>query len=287
MKSIKPKLTPNLATQFHNNVAAHPGVIVNQFSDLQRMVAELSCLNKDYVLYFRGQGEDYKPQTKSAKKTALYPTLYRENNYEQQWDDLDKASRLLCEKCKSYPLLEKKPLLQWSILQHYGVTHTPLIDVTQSLRVACTFAQMGATGNSDYVYVYVVALPYVAHRIHVDSEEYLTVIRLLSIAPPNARRPHCQEGFLVGEDVILKGKPMNKRELNLNRRLVAKFRIPAKDLEFWDTEKKANGGDLLPTDDEMLTICKEIKEGVDAYRKEKASDSKSKTQSKPKSKASK
>lgn len=73
----------------------------------------------------------------------------------------------------------------------------------------------------------------------------------------------------------------------MNRRLVAKFRIPAKDLEFWDTEKKANGGDLLPTDDEMLTICKEIKEGVDAYRKEKASDSKSKTQSKPKSKASK
>lgn len=49
MRSIKPNLTPNLATQFHNNVAAHPGVIVNQFSDLQRMVAELSCLNKDYV----------------------------------------------------------------------------------------------------------------------------------------------------------------------------------------------------------------------------------------------
>lgn len=269
MKSIKPNLTQSLKAQFKNKVASHPGVIVNKFSDLQKIVAELSCLNKDYVLYFRGQGVDYKPATKSAKESALYPTLYRGNNYEQLWDYLDEASRLLRDKCKSFSLLKRKPLLQWSILQHYEVTPTPLIDVTQSLRVACTFAQMGAKGNNDYVYVYVVALPYVAHRIHMDSEEYLTIIRLLSIAPPNARRPYCQEGFLVGEDVILKGRPMDKRELNLSRRMVAKFRIPANSPWFWDTEKKAERGDLLPDDDEMGDICKEVKKELEEIRAKK------------------
>lgn len=185
---------------------------------------------------------------------------------------MEKACELLVAKLPSsgtgaqnIGLLKRKPLLQWSILQHYGVVATPLIDVTQSLRVACTFAQLDCREGDVEAYVYVVALPYVSHRIHIDSEEYMTVIRLLSIAPPNALRPYCQDGFLVGEDVIQE-KYYDKKELNLSRRLVAKFKIPANgDSGFWDTESPMDRNILYPTSDEMLDICNEVKKELEIW----------------------
>lgn len=276
MKTITPILndTPKLKMQ-GKNVASSAGILMTSFSALQREVAELSCLNKRYVLYFRGQGHDYL----AGKGSALYPAIYRgslsKSTYKSRWTDLEKACELLVAKLPSsgigtqnIGLLKRKPLLQWSILQHYEVVATPLIDVTQSLRVACTFAQMDCKEDDAEAYVYVIALPYVSHRIHIDSEEYMTVIRLLSIAPPNALRPYCQDGFLVGEDVIQE-KYYDKRELNLSRRLVAKFRIPAKDDKFWDTESSMDGESLLPKKDEMLYICNEVKKELEIWSNNK------------------
>lgn len=272
MRTIKPILTATQkANMLGKNVTSSAGTLVTSFSELQLEVAKLSCLNKRYVLYFRGQGHDYL----AGKGSALYPTIYRGNLSktvrESRWKDLEKASELLIDKLSSsgigtqnIRLLRRKPLLQWSILQHYGVVATPLIDVTQSLRVACTFAQLDCREGDTEAYVYVVALPYVSHRIHIDSEEYMTVIRLLSIAPPNALRPYCQDGFLVGEDVIQE-KYYNKTELNLSRRLVAKFRIPVKGDKFWDTESPMDKESLLPQKDGMLDICNEVKKELEIW----------------------
>jgi len=273
MKTIKPILTSVHKSQMQGkNVASSAGILVASFSTLQREIAKLSCLNKRYVLYFRGQGHDYL----AGKESALYPTIYRGNlsksTYESRWNNLEKACELLAAKLPSsradvqnFRLLKRKPLLQWSILQHYGVVATPLIDVTQSLRVACTFAQLDCKEGDSYAYIYVVALPYVSHRIHVDSEEYVTVIRLLSIAPPNSLRPYCQDGFLVGEDVIQE-KYYDKKELNLSRRLVAKFKIPANDDSgFWDTESPMDRNMLYPASDEMLDICNEVKRELEIW----------------------
>lgn len=266
MKTIQPiRANGRKPTLSWETVASGSGDSVTSFSELQLQVAELSCLYKHYVLYFRGQGFDHK----TGSISALYPTIYRgklyQATYEKRWNDLRKASDLLTKKLKSssssstnLSLLRRKPLLQWSILQHYGVVATPLIDVTQSLRVACSFAQYDCNGSNSEAYVYVVALPYVSHRIHIDSEEYLTVIRLLSIAPPKALRPYYQEGFLVGEDLIHE-ECRHKKELNLSRRLVAKYRIPAKDDNFWNTESRIDRDILLPNQDEMLDICNAIK----------------------------
>ena len=131
-----------------------------------------------------------------------------------------------------------------------------MIDVTQSLRVACSFAQLD-NANS-YAYIYAFALPYYTNRISVNSEQYLTNIRLLSVAPPEALRPYFQEGFLIGEDEINETYT-NKSELDLNNRLIAKFKIPNNN-NFWGISEKAIcRDDLYPDNDKMDDICQEIK----------------------------
>lgn len=139
------------------------------------------------------------------------------------------------------------------------MTETPLIDVTQSLKVACSFASLG--NNSDYGYIFVFGLPYYTNRISVNSEHYLTNIRLISIAPPEALRPYFQEGFLVGEDEFSETYE-NKSELDLNNRLIAKFKFPNND-NFWgNSEKMFSKRDLYPENDPIELICCEIKKDL-------------------------
>lgn len=212
MKGINPRLTDALKKHLNKKaVWSQPAYPMSTYSQLQKEIARLACQNKDYVLYFRGQTSEYQ-----TSRSLILPSIYRTDktsSIEERWDRLENASKLLIENLEKsrmnkaeWELLKRKPLLQWSILQHYEVVPTPLIDVTQSLRVACSFARLKNTQNEDNTqnegYVYVIALPYVSHRIYMDSEEYLTIIRLLNIAPPEALRPYYQDAFLVGEDVI-------------------------------------------------------------------------------------
>ena len=271
MKSYIGELTDELNDFFGTgSIASHEGFPVNTFSELQEQMARLSCLNKSSVLYYRGQKRDYKAE--GSQKSSFYPTIYRgrltSDEKERRWHQLDYASKKLVEYLpsanlkSSLKLIERKNLLQWSILQHYEVVPTPLIDVTQSLRVACSFALMDnpVGEGEDRAYVYAFALPYVNHRISIDSEEYLTTIRLLSVAPPEARRPYHQEGFLVGEDFIQKDY-VAKEELDLNNRLVAKFTIPKND-SFWNIESKMEKSVLYPENDVVENVCNRIREEV-------------------------
>lgn len=256
---------------------------VNSYSELRKYIAELSCANKNYVLFFRGQSDDY--LNLKSGKSSLLPTMYRSwgfilPNEEQQyrWKKLKIASNLLLENFGNKRHTEiRKKLIRWSILQHYEVTETPLIDVTQSLKVACSFAVLntqnniekdGAKNNNEnlsedkYAYLYVLALPYYTNRISINSEEYLTNIRLISIAPPNALRPYYQEGFLVGEDEFNETYS-RKDELDLNNRLVAKFKFK-NNKKFWGNEKPLTQEELYPpagqkgNQDQICDMCKEI-----------------------------
>jgi hypothetical protein len=271
MKKIEGKLTEQIKSFIgSDDVAVSQGFPVKSFRDLQMHMAQLSCLNKDYILFYRGQKSDYKADSRS-KESSFYPTIYRgvltPDLKEIRWRQLEYASRKLVEylreeKISSLKLIERKHLLQWSILQHYEVVPTPLIDVTQSLRVACSFALLDNPigEGEDCAYVYAFALPYVNHRISIDSEDYLTNIRLLSIAPPEALRPYHQEGFLVGEDFIQKEFAV-KKELDLNNRLIAKFSIP-KNNSFWDIETAIDKSILYPNNDIINEICCKIREEV-------------------------
>lgn len=262
MRKIRGILTKELNEYTDiDSMSSSDGYYITSYRDLVEQVAKLSYLNKDYLLFYRGQVRDYRNK---AQKSSFYPSIYREYLVQQEidyrFDLLTTASKMLVDffkikKIEGRNELARKKYVQWSILQHYEVVDTPLIDVTQSLRVACSFALH--KNETKYAYIYVFGLPFITNRISVNSEHDLVNIRLLSIAPPDALRPYFQEGFLIGTDDITTTYD-NKSELDLNNRLIAKFKIPNSD-SFWGTDFKIIPSDALyPSGDEIEKICKEI-----------------------------
>lgn len=263
MRQIFGRLTPELTKHTTaKNVGIDDGFPISNFRNLVEQVAKLSYLNKDYLLFFRGQKSDYK---NTHNNSTFYPTIYRSEYLTQQelnfrFDKLNSASKILSElliknKIEGSNEIQRKKLIQWSLLQHYEVTETPLIDVTQSLRVACSFAQLENKENSAFIYVF--GLPYYSNRISVNSEHDLINVRLLSICPPQALRPYFQEGYLVGTDDIT-NEYTNKGELDLNNRLIAKFEIPNTE-RFWGKDfNRIPESALYPKGDTIEKICKEI-----------------------------
>ncbi|MFV1885212.1 MAG: FRG domain-containing protein [Balneola sp.] len=263
MRQILGNLTKELKKHTSpKEVGKDAGYPVTTFRKLVEQVAKLSYLNKDYLLFFRGQKNDY---LNKANSSTFYPTIYRGDYVSQQeldfrFDKLESASKILSHlfetnKIQGQYELRRKKYIQWSILQHYEVTETPLIDLTQSLRVACSFAQLWNDQTTAFVYVF--GLPYYTNRISTNSEHDLVNVRLLSITPPEALRPYFQEGFLVGTE-DLTNEYDNKSELDLNNRLFAKFEIPNND-SFWGKDfKKIPETALYPKNDRIESICKEI-----------------------------
>jgi hypothetical protein len=131
-------------------------------------------LNKDCIFYYRGQERDYQNQVGGS---ALYPTIYRgarvtKTDIASKFALLERASGALQEAVRRHRLEGQedigKRLVQWSLLQHYQVCDTPLLDLTSSLRTACVFALLSA--NPPEPTVYVCGLPYPSGRISVNSE---------------------------------------------------------------------------------------------------------------------
>ena len=142
---------------------------------------------------------------------------------------------------------------------------TPLLDLTQSLRVACSFAQEAST--TPPCYVYVLGLPYPTNRISINSEEDVVNIRLLSICPPSALRPYFQEGYMAGTPDVTTNFD-RKSELDFRNRLLAKFAIPSAK-RFWNTGfERMPPEALFPTDDRVQELCKQIPRNMWSYLRE-------------------
>jgi hypothetical protein len=264
MRTITPTLTPDLAANCQGSSIWHAAPFpVPHFRGLVEHVARLAYVNRDELLFFRGQNKDY--QTK-AGGTTLYPSIYREDalaarELRHRFDLLEQAGRILADKFKRAGIeghrdVRQKRYIQWSVLQHYEVLATPLLDLTHSLRVACSFAQLRST--DPVCYVYVLALPYITNRISINSEHDIVNIRLLSICPPAALRPYFQEGYLAGTTDVTTDFD-NKTELDFRNRLVAKFAIPRAE-SFWGSGFNVIPETALnPRGDQILDLCKEIK----------------------------
>jgi len=260
MREHKPALTPDLEAHCAGRpVWRSPPFVIQKFRRLVEHTARLAYRNPDVLLFFRGQDEDYQSK---AGGTTLYPAIYRvdaltASELRHRFEVLDEASRLLVRAFKSANIdghgeLWRKRYMQWSILQHYQVEPTPLLDITQSLRVACSFAQLNSSGPRCYVYV--LGLPYLTNRISINSEHDIVNVRLLSICPPNALRPYFQEGFLTGtSDVTVEFD--SKTELDFRNRLIAKFEIP-RARAFWGTGFDAiPRSALYPSGDRIFDLC--------------------------------
>lgn len=269
MRVIKGLLTNEIEEYINgNSIAKSEAYPVRNYRALVEHVARLSYLNKDYLLFFRGQGHDHRNK---AGATTIYPKIYRgeyvsRDQLELSFSVLDSAASNLCEalynnNIESYNDVKRRKYIQWSILQHYEVCPTPLLDITQSLRVACSFAYMSSEDGEPYVFV--LGLPYYTNRISLNTEHDLVNVRLLSICPPEALRPYYQEGFVAGTDEVTTNFD-SKTELDFNNRLIAKFQLIGGMDKFWGNEFHPYSKSVLfPVNDRFLEICNSIGTKID------------------------
>ncbi|HEX6902512.1 MAG TPA: FRG domain-containing protein [Thermoanaerobaculia bacterium] len=216
-------------------VAAKKGHVVSSYREVLKKVAALHFHNPRFKLLFRGQGKDYKLNIRGEKgvHSCLYPTIFRPHSSKPRKDLLDarfqillSAEKLLKERVSERAIWDHQ-LVRWAILQHYGVCDTPLLDVTQSLQIALSFA----CGNGeDEGFLYVLAFPQLTGPISVALESLTQVIDLSPVCPPQALRPHFQTGVLVGDyptvthrEVSHDGKGMIGNSFAC--RLLTKFRL--------------------------------------------------------------
>lgn len=244
-------------------------VDVETYNDLIMEVADLSIKNPGVVLFFRGQQEIYR-----AKKYAtLYPSIFR-NKKDKVMSDFNKleiASNLLKGMIGDYKdgynqneinEIQNIELLRHSLLQHYEICGTPLLDVSQSLKVACSFALSNNKGERvKDGYIFVLALPYVNGRITVNYDEYITNIRLLSIGTSISKRPYFQEGYMVRSiyDVF---DYDTKEEYDFKNRLLAIYHIK-NNKKFWGSEHILEKDQLYPMKDSMKEIAADITKQID------------------------
>ena len=268
MREIRGELTTALADQVGSQGAAKAGaILVPTYRRLMEQIAQLSYVNKDHLLFFRGQSTDYKNK---AGASSFYPSIYRGERLSREevalrFDILESSSRRLVDAFRQERIagsheIKRRKYIQWSILQHYEVCPTPLLDFTHSVRVACSFASLD--GGSTEAYVFVFGLPYITNRISVNSEQDLVNVRLLSICPPDALRPYFQEGYLAGTDEVTTDYGSSKNELDFTRRLIAKFRIPVA-RSFWGKDfPPIPRAALYPDGDRMRDLCESIRDEV-------------------------
>lgn len=222
---------------------------VQTYDELVSHVARILHYNREHVIYFRGQAVDYEDKGKST----VLPSIYRKKPREKVRDikfrfkTLEEKSKKLIEwlDLKKVPfagthLVKKYPEIAWTILQHYEVCDSPLLDITHSLHVACSFALNGKSlGESGIVYL--IGLPWQTDAIGYDSFQELAILRLLSVCPPSAKRPFFQEGYLVGPFPNYKlNEPSRIEQFDFNRRILAKFEITYS-ASFW-----GDGFEIIP-----------------------------------------
>jgi FRG domain len=248
------------------------GHLVRNYLELAKKIAELQFRNREYVLLFRGQRTDYKNR---EKNTSLKPSLFRPLNGNnpgpdillQRFDTLRAAERSLIAEygrrgLPSPARLQRHRVLRWAILQHYEVCLTPLLDVTHSLRIAASFASEGA---SESAYLFVVGVPNLSGAITASAEAGLQIVRLSSVCPPVAVRPHIQEGYLLGEypdlDALDQKALYDHYEIDFGRRLVAKFRFNPS--TFWKNSNfpKIGKRALYPSraQDQLCRLAEDVK----------------------------
>jgi len=243
------------------------GFPVRTFKQLVDEVAHVTLNNKNFEMYYRGQIFDFKDSTvfrrrKEIPKTIIYPSICRPAKRENgSYKASINATQIRKRYEDLYDLIEMANESVWksneyyfSLFQHYDILPTPLIDITQSLRVAASFSLR----NSDSGYLYVFGLPYPYQSISYFNDLGIVLIKLQNVCPVEARRPRYQEGYLVGNFPILPKKDAGD---NLAQRLVAKFYIDNKYGEFWDEDFRPMPEEVLfPEDDKCELELKELKD---------------------------
>lgn len=246
-------------------IARDTGFVCETFAELQNAVAEIGYYNHRFDVFLRGQSTDY---PNPAGFSTLSPALHRHKSkrtYAAARADLEAKSAAL-EASPNRPgvmALRAHQSARWALLQHYGLANTPLLDVTRSTRIAASFALLGDDEQDRFVYA--LGLPHPQGNITFEHNSEVSICNLRNLCPPDARRPHWQDGYLVGtypggKRFTRQSSSKEPTRQDFARRLLGKFRIPARSrLDFFPTEHPAVPESLLyPPDDP-------VKDWLDSY----------------------
>ena len=253
-----------------------PGHTVKTYFELATKVAELQFRNREHVLLFRGQNTDH---CTVKGNSTLKATLFRLDGAKRPTPSklaarfawLRKAEaglvrRYTTEGYLGQERLKRHRILRWAILQHYEVCRTPLLDVTQSLRIAASFASR--ENHTSEAFVFALGVPNLSGAVTASSEANLQIVRLSSACPPEAVRPHLQEGYLLGEYPEIpdyeQGAQYPYFEMDFGRRLIAKFRFHPVDL--WKSKNFTSAPEeaLYPkeTRDPLLNLTQSLRDSL-------------------------
>lgn len=251
-----------------DRLRASTGYPVTSFRQLVELVAELGYRNFRYNLLFRGQGGDWGDR---FGKTTVYSTIFRPPRgsqtlpravREQRFSRLDNLVELLRERREEFPWRRRLHLYEeshFAVLQHYEICETPMIDVTHSLRVAVSFALAGAARQRGWLLVF--GLPHPTGSISHFVDEQMTLVKLQNMCPPEALRPHFQEGWLVAR---LPWSRRRETRDNLANRLIGKYLLDNSTGTFWDEHFEPIPNDaLFPSGDEFGERLRTLTSAVD------------------------
>lgn len=234
------------------------GFPIRNFRELIEEVALVTISNKSYEMFYRGQTNDYKDSQSifykdNKPKTIIYPAICRpKKEKDGSYNHSLRKTELIKRYNDLYNMVDSVtgkrnylPEYHFALFQHYDICPTPLIDITQSLRVAATFALRG----SETGYLYVFGLPYPNQSISHYTDIGIVLIKLQNVCPIKALRPRYQEGYLVGKYPF---SPEKESADNLARRLVAKFYLDNTAGTFWDSDFQPLPEDVIfPKDDKI------------------------------------
>jgi len=218
-------------------ISSQPGHDVASYAELLEKIASLNFHNPSLKLFFRGQTKDHFNYNDDGKpvRSNLYPSILRSLPTKKsrrssiikiRFKVLEQADSLFKDKIlEGY--IHRHMFVRWAILQHYEVCDTPLLDVTDSLQVALSFAASGTGPNG---YLYVLGLPHQNGSISVSVESMTQVVDLSKLCPPEVSRPHFQSAFLLAdyptavypEDMIQQAPRV---KANFSCRLLTKFNL--------------------------------------------------------------
>lgn len=236
-----------------NKVRASEGYSIKNFRDLIDQVALVTLNNNNYEMYYRGQSNDYlnnqsKYYSDRKQKSNVYPSICRserkedgtykysvrgsviDNRYQRLYDFIEFANKKTKRRIPNETYM--------ALIQHYELMPTPFIDITQSLRVAATFALR--KNNKGFIYVF--GLPYPNQSISYFRDMGIILLKLQNVVSIQAKRPRYQEGYLVGKFPFSNRKSESD---DLANRMVAKFAIDNTNNDFWDEH-------FLPMPEEVL-----------------------------------
>lgn len=242
------------------------------YGELIETIAEIAYHNQDCLPLYRGQKEDYQTG-KGKSQSALFGILNRlEGSSHAIGTQKAEQKKVLDAATKTFvPFIKKsrykKDIIQtnftytdelvWAVFQHYGFLPTPLLDLTQSIHVAASFAALNNQTNKAYVYM--LGFDSINANISYSWHERYQLIRLSSIMPKIARRPLYQEGYLLGDFPSKRSFQGNRT--NFAVRLMAKFVFNPRQKDFFKPLKPLSKEFLLPMEDTM-------KELLEQFRKE-------------------